>query len=185
MRSVLQEMKRERTRSELGSCDRGFAALADTHDINFHKTNDLHSIMKNSDFFRPAGRAGFFKIELTLCAEVVRALKWLHGHEQAYHGRRNIKQLCENVLCDYSAAAYIGKPHASYRRDALKRRRPVYAPVTDEQLLIEEIADAIEWGRDPRKRYRRMNISVARAAELVQQRRTGRAIRWTKALNKS
>ena len=138
--------------------------------------------MKNNKGFRPASRRGFFTIELTLCADAARAIKWLYAHERAYHDRRSLRQLCEHVLCVYADTALTGKSYIQFRADARKHRKPDYEPMDERALLVEEIADAIEWGVYSERKHGRDTAAASQATELVEKRRAGQAIRWTKAI---
>ena len=138
--------------------------------------------MKNHELFRPAGRTGFYKLELVLHAPVVRALKRLYGMSR----RKSLRALCEAALCVYADTVYQGKSFAQFRRDAGRPcPKPAFAPVRDErELLAEEIADAMAWGAfDPRK-YRGNIAAEAKAVSLIQADTPWPARSWTYAVNK-
>lgn len=138
--------------------------------------------MKNHELFRPAGRTGFYKLELVLHVSVVRALKRLYGMSR----RKSLRELCEDALCVYADTVYQGKSFAQFRRDAGRPcPKPAFAPVRDErQLLAEEMADAMARGVFDQKQYPRQFLSAAIAHELIKQRPAWSARSWTYKVNK-
>lgn len=134
--------------------------------------------MKDAQFFRRSPRHAFRNVELSLHIDVVRALKRL-----AIEHEMRPKQFCEFVLAIYADTVFRGKSLGQFRDwTRAKSAKPVFAPVRDaEELLVEEMAEAIKRGESVRRKYPRQTILLARAYALLkdQEQRAKRPARRT------
>jgi hypothetical protein len=139
--------------------------------------------MNHVKFFQPASRRTHRTIQLTVSMDLVRALRRLSSQE-----RKTPEQLCVAALSVYANSVFQGKSLQQFADCALipiaKAKWPPAKNVNE--LLVEEIADALERGEDTRKEYRGNIIAPAQAYEVVRQRKTRNSGKWswTKHLTK-